>query len=76
MSSPSMRPGESRCPECGKGLLRRVVVSRTLEIEGQAVFVEGLMPDQCPECQSFVWPESEMRRAREQARIKLERKAA
>ncbi|MBI4872953.1 MAG: hypothetical protein HY814_15475 [Candidatus Riflebacteria bacterium] len=69
-----MKPTENRCPECG-GQLVRVVTSRTLNVEGHPVFVEGLMPYECLACKEQVWPNAELMRAREQAAIKV-RKAA
>lgn len=78
MSSPSTKTTvpETRCPECGKGILVRVVVADTFNVEGCEVHLEGLMPYQCPACKELTWPESECRRAREQAEIKLRKAAA
>lgn len=73
MSSPSTKilTAKSRCPECGKADLKRVIVSRDYQRGGHTVTVDGLMPDQCPACQAVVWPDSELRRGREMLAIKL-----
>lgn len=78
MSSPSTKTpiAKSRCPECGKADLERVIVSREYQRDGQTVTVDGLMPDQCPACQAIVWPDSELRRGREMLAIKLHKVAA
>lgn len=76
MSSRSTKPTENRCPECGKGVLRRDVVSKVIEGPGGRVRVDGLLPDRCSECRALVWPNSELERAREIVAIKLRKAAA
>lgn len=78
MSSPSTKTptGKSRCPECGKADLERVIVSREYQRDGYTITVDGLMPDQCPVCTAVVWPDSELRRGREMLEIKLQKLAA
>ena len=77
MSSRSMKTasGENHCPACGKGVLERDLVSKTFEVDGHPVTLDGLMPYRCPACLELTWPESEARRIHEAIAI-LSRKAA
>lgn len=59
------------CAACRKGTLVRVVISETLDVGGHSVFLEGLMPYQCSVCGERTWPESERRRVKEQAQVRL-----
>ncbi|MBI4870828.1 MAG: YgiT-type zinc finger protein [Candidatus Riflebacteria bacterium] len=71
-----MRPPEpDHCPECGRGFLHRVLTSRTYQVEGQTITIDGLMPDQCSDCGAVVWPDEELQRGRQALAIVL-RKAA
>lgn len=67
------RPQEvaTRCPACGKGVVKRIIVSRTFTLEGQSVRIDGLMPDKCTICGELTWSEAELRRADEAIAIKL-----
>jgi YgiT-type zinc finger domain-containing protein len=77
MSSQFTKPTpETRCPDCGKGVLEFVLVSETFEVDGQQVRVEDLMPYRCPECKALVYPPSEAERARRAVALKLLRQAA
>ncbi len=76
MCSPSTKPATERpCPKCGSEL-KVVVISEVRDIGAQRVLLEGLMPCQCSACNERVWPESERRRAKWQADVKLGKAAA
>jgi YgiT-type zinc finger domain-containing protein len=76
MSSRSIELTRSECPECGKGKLNRILVSKTYEVDGQKVSVDGLLPFECDECKALVWPNAEVQRARQIIDLKLQKKAA
>ncbi|MBI2945184.1 MAG: YgiT-type zinc finger protein [Candidatus Wallbacteria bacterium] len=77
MSSQSTNPtSKGICPECGKGKLFQVVASRTYEVDGQRVRVDGLLPWECETCHKRVWPNAEVQRARQIIAFKLHKAAA
>ncbi len=67
---------ETRCPACGKGIVERVIVSRTYTVDGKRVSVDGLMPDKCSACSELTWSEAELRRADEAIAITLRKAVA
>jgi uncharacterized protein with PIN domain len=75
-SSRSTKPSEDRCPECGKGRLRRVLATKSFRVEDRRVRVPGLLPLECDACRAQVWPQEEVKRVRQVVEIKLRRAAA
>ena len=76
MSSRITKPADRPCPECPDGQLDRVLASRTYEVEGSVIEVDGLLPYECPSCHARVWPEAELRRGDEILQLKLRKLAA
>ncbi len=77
MSSRSTKPtSKGACPECGRGQLFPVVASRTYDIKGRRVRVDGLLPWECEACHKRVWPNAEVQRAREIIALKIQKAAA
>ena len=70
-----MKPVENHCPECG-GRLERVLLDQTYTIDGQAVKVSDLMPYRSTACQTLVWTEAELKRARQAVGLRLHKAAA
>ncbi|MBI4870424.1 MAG: hypothetical protein HY814_02530 [Candidatus Riflebacteria bacterium] len=52
------------------------MASRTYQIGGSKVRVDGLIPWECERCHERVWPNSEVQRAREIIEIRLRKLAA
>ncbi len=70
MPSPSTKPRKSKSFDCGRGTLRRVIVSRSFTIEGRRVRVPGLVALEYDVCGERFWLDSEILRTREVASIK------
>jgi len=63
---------DEKCFECGEGMLKPSVVTRSYTIDGRKIRVPGLIVLCCTKCGEKSWPDSELQRGRQIAALKNE----